>query len=184
MGMGEMTEPQVNYFECIAGTNIFVEIYSQVICPECGEDVADKENLPMHLKTIHQYSKPYLCDQPCEKYFATKYYLVDHQSRKNCLKNDQIECQYCGAKFGTLIGYKEHLKRGKCEKRYQCLDCDDQPYFSKRFDFKNHKEVVHAKVESGPIENVVLAQLPHVIRYMDIIDLWQFNSTSFNHINQ
>ena len=39
-------------------------------------------------------------------------------------------------------------------------------FFSKRFDFKNHKEVVHAKVDSGPIENVTLVQLPHVIRYV------------------
>ena len=31
----------------------FVKIYSKVICTECGEDVADKEKLPMHLKTVH-----------------------------------------------------------------------------------------------------------------------------------
>ena len=167
MEMGEyLVEPHVDYLEFIAGTIIFVRINSQVICPECGEDVADKENLPMHLKTLHQYSKPFLCDQPCDKSFATKYNLVAHQSRRTCFKNFQVECQYCGGKFGTLLGLKEHLRKGKCEKRYRCLDCDDQPYFSKRFDFKNHKEVVHANVDSGPIENVVFAQLPHVIRYV------------------
>ena len=141
----------------------FVKIYSKVICPECGEDVADKEKLPMHLKTVHHYSKPYLCDQPCQKSFAFAYLLLAHQSRKNCLRN-HIDCQYCGDKFGTLLGRDEHLRRGKCRKRYQCLDCDDECFFSKKFDFNNHKEVVHAKVDSGPIENVV--QLPHVIRYV------------------
>ena len=137
-----------------------------MICPECREDVVDKENLPIHLKSVHQYSKPFLCDQPCDKSFATKYNLVVHQSRRTCLKNNQVECQFCGGKFGTLVGLKEHLKRGKCEKRYQCLACEDQPYFSKQFDFKNHKEVVHAKVDPGPIENVFLVQPPPVIRYM------------------
>ena len=122
-----------------------VKSYAQVYCPECGEDMADKDKLPMHLKTVHNYSKPFLCDQPCEKSFATKYNLVAHQSRRTCLRNYQIECQFCGEKFGTLLGLQEHHRRGKCDKKYQCLECENKPYFSKRFDFKIHQEVTHTQ---------------------------------------
>ena len=143
----------------------FVKDYSQVKCPECGEDVADKDKLPMHLKSVHNYSKPFLRDQPCDKSFATKYNLVAHQSRRTCLKNYQIECQFCGDKFGTLVGLKEHHKRGKCEKRYQCLECENQPYFSKSFDFKIHKEVTHTKGDPRLSENDFSRQ-PFVIQYV------------------
>ena len=115
--MGEnLADPQVNNLNWINVIIMlisiidFVKDYSQVKCPECGEDVADKDKLPMHLKSVHNYSKPFLCDQPCDKSFATKYNLVAHQSRRTCLKNYQIECQFCGDKFGTLVGLREGFK--------------------------------------------------------------------------
>ena len=169
--MGEnLADPQVNNLNWINVIMLisiidFVKDYSQVKCPECGEDVADKDKLPMHLKSVHNYSKPFLCDQPCDKSFATKYNLVAHQSRRTCLKNYQIECQFCGDKFGTLVGLKEHHKRGKCEKRYQCLECENQPYFSKSFDFKIHKEVTHTKGDPRLSENDFSRQ-PFVIQYV------------------
>ena len=83
--------------------------------------------------------------------------------RRTCLKNCQIECQFCGDKFGTLVGLKEHHKRGKCDKRYQCLECENQPYFSKSFDFKIHKEVTHTKGDPGQSDS---PQQPFVIQYV------------------
>ena len=119
----------------------------------------------MHLKTVHNYSKPFLCDQPCDKSFATKYNLVAHQSRRTCLKNCQIECQFCGDKFGTLVALKEHHKRGRCKKKYQCLECENQPYFSKSYDFKIHKEVTHTKGDPGQSESD-FSMHPFVIQYV------------------
>ena len=138
----------------------------QVYCPECGEDVACKEKLPIHLKTAHNYSKPFLCDPPCDKAFKTRQHLVDHQSRKNCLRTQSFQCQLCGDQFGIETGLTEHLRRGKCQKKYQCLECENTPYFSKLFDFNNHKQITHAEVESGPSENNFSKQLPLVIRYV------------------
>ena len=139
---------------------------TQVYCPACGEDVGEKDKLPMHLKTVHNYSKPFLCDHPCDKSFATKYNLVAHQSRRTCLNYCQIVCQFCGDKFPNLFGLKEHHRRGKCGKRYQCLECENRPYFSKSFDFKNHREVTHPQGDPGLSENDVAMQLPFVIRYV------------------
>ena len=164
--MGEnLAEPQVNNLKRIYVIIILISVinvvkhYSQVNCPECGEDVADKDKLPMHLKSVHNYSKPFLCDQPCDKPFATKYNLVATQSRRTCLKNCQIVCQFCGDKFGTLVGLKEHHKRGKCDKRYQCR------ISPKRFDFKIHKQVTHTKGDPGQSENYS-PQQPFVIQYV------------------
>ena len=123
----------------------FVKRYAQIYCPECGEDATDKDKLPMHLKTVHNYSKPFLCDQPCEKSFAKKYNLVAHQSRRTCLRYYQIECPFLGEKSGALLGIQDHHRRGKCEKKYQCLECENKPYFSKHFDFKIHQEVTHTQ---------------------------------------
>ena len=121
----------------------------QVTCPECGENVGAKDKLPKHLKTVHKYLKPFLYDYPCDKFFSRNCLLQDHQSHKKCLDaRIQHPCQFCDAKFGTFLGLNEHLRRGRCENRYQWIQCDDQPYFSKYFDFKYYKNVVHAKDDS------------------------------------
>ena len=75
----------------------------QVICPECGENVGEKDKLPKHLKTVHKYLKPFLCDYPCDKSFSRNCLLQDHQLQKKCLDaRIQHPCQFCDAKFGTF----------------------------------------------------------------------------------
>ena len=170
MGMAEnLAEPQVNCLKQITAliislpSSVLITKKCQVNCPECGEDIDCKEKLPIHLKTVHGYRKPFLCDPPCQKAYATRYYLGDHQSRRNCLRNQKFQCQFCDAKFGTEIGRKGHHRKGKCEKKYQCLECENRPYFSKVFDLKNHKGVTHGKCDST---NDFSMQLPAVVRYV------------------
>ena len=99
------------------------------------------------------------------KSFSRNCLLQDHQSHKKCLDASiQHPCQFCDAKFGTFLGLNEHPRRGRCEKRYYCLKCDDQSYFSKYYDFKNHKNVVHAKDDSP--KNDFPMQVPTVINYI------------------
>lgn len=128
----------------------------QETCPKCGDRATNETDLSNHLQIAHGL---FMCAKPCGKTFQLKSRLKRHQlSRKACLNFEDKEvnqCHFCDAKHGSLFLLNEHLRKGKCPKKYQCSVCESKPYFSKAFDLRIHNELNHGAFgDSGPSGNV------------------------------
>ena len=118
--------------------------------------------LAKHLQTIHGL---FVC-VPCGGTFKNKSSLKTHQLRKSCERfqsNAVHQCNMRDARFCTLFLLNEHIRKSRCPKKYQCLDCASKPYFSKKDNLRIHNEVTHeASGDSRPSENDSLNEMPSV----------------------
>ena len=155
-------------------------IHGLFVCAPCGLTFKKKFNLERHqskksclrLATQNKLAKDlqtipglFVC-APCGLTFKKKFNLERHLSKKSCLEFDSNavhQCNLCDAKFCSQFLLNEHIRKSRCPKKYQCLDCASKPYFSKKDDLRIHSQVAHGAFDDSRLsENDSLNGMPRV----------------------
>ena len=129
------------------------------ICEKCGKSFSWKNNLNMHIKTVHekvrfsqkgsmdQHVKSahenilYTCDR-CDKSFSTKLLLKIHVEKVH--EYVRYYCEFCGKSFSQKVNLNTHIKSVHESIRYNCDKC--RKSFTQEAHLNTHKKSAHENV--------------------------------------
>ena len=116
-------------------------------CAHCEKRFYKKANLASHLLT-HTTDKNIVCpEEGCKRRFKREKALKAHQNKYHKLiLNDELLCSFCGKRFETQSGLKNHISKHTgieyVKRKYACDVCSKS--FRCNADLNTHS-VVHTK---------------------------------------
>lgn len=108
-------------------------------CSECGKVYAKKEDMKIHILSVHKNERPFKCEK-CDKSFSANKTLGDHQRQAH----DRQICKYCDRSLQNVLYLRRHMvfDHDVKEGAIFCDKCPKKVFFSDIM-FKSHLKKFH-----------------------------------------
>ena len=123
------------------------EEYKELQCMECGKRFHLRENLVLHVRTVHFKIKNFECDICDDRKFSTKVHLENHINNIHKGEKD-FKCSHCN--YAAFMEHRltEHVNAVHLKIRpYKCHKCKEKT-FSRKGDLNTHIKNVHRRLKT------------------------------------
>ena len=123
--------------------HLFTHSDKKIKCDQCDKAFFNKQNLQIHISTVHLKLRPFKCNE-CGKDFPVKKNLTGHISAVHD-KIKKYQCDVCQLKFSQKHHLDQHMPMHTGIKPFDCSICGKS--YTTRNSLNQHTINVHNKIK-------------------------------------